>query len=190
MVELQRLTGMRSGEMTVMRPCDVDRSSSVWVYKCIEHKSRRKQKPRAVAIGPKAQKILGRYLPRKDDAYFFSPAEAVAAQNEAKRKRPQDRRRLKKVPIRKPGERYTTRTYRKPIERAIAIINAERIEKKKPQIEGWFPHQLRHERGTAVRKEFGLEGAQVYLGHAKANVTEIYAKRDLDLAITIAARIG
>ena len=37
----------------------------------------------------------------------------------------------------------------------------------------WHPHQFRHNCGTAARKEVGLEGAQVYLGHSKANVTQV-----------------
>ena len=29
MVELQRFTGMRPGEVTIMRPCDIDRASEL-----------------------------------------------------------------------------------------------------------------------------------------------------------------
>ncbi|MCH8853107.1 MAG: site-specific integrase, partial [Planctomycetes bacterium] len=41
-----------------------------------------------------------------------------------------------------------------------------------------------------VRKQVGLEAAQVHLGHAKANTTEIYAERNLELAREIARQIG
>jgi len=54
----------------------------------------------------------------------------------------------------------------------------------------WHPNQLRHSMGTAVRREYGLEGAQVVLGHAKANTTEIYAERDQRLAVEIARKLG
>ena len=54
----------------------------------------------------------------------------------------------------------------------------------------WHPHQLRHTRATEVRKTYGLEAAQVSLGHAQAKVTEVYAKRDLILASKVAAEIG
>ena len=33
----------------------------------------------------------------------------------------------------------------------------------------WHPNQLRHTHGTRVRKEYGLEAAQVVLGHARAD---------------------
>jgi integrase len=54
----------------------------------------------------------------------------------------------------------------------------------------WSPLQLRHTRGTEIRSKYGLEGAQVALGHSKADVTQLYAERDLALAHRIAAEIG
>src|SRR5262245_13522074 len=54
----------------------------------------------------------------------------------------------------------------------------------------WHPNQLRHSYLTAVRRRYGLEGAQVAAGHAKADVTQVYAERDLGLAEKIAAEIG
>jgi hypothetical protein len=43
---------------------------------------------------------------------------------------------------------------------------------------------------TEVRARFGLEAAQVYLGHGSANVTQIYAERDRSLAEKVAREIG
>ena len=54
----------------------------------------------------------------------------------------------------------------------------------------WHPHQLRHSYATYVRKEFGLEAAQILLGHSTADVTQIYAERDMSRAATVAAKIG
>jgi integrase len=54
----------------------------------------------------------------------------------------------------------------------------------------WHPNQLRHTFATRVRKEHGLEAAQVLLGHAKADVTQVYAERDEQLAATVAVKIG
>ena len=54
----------------------------------------------------------------------------------------------------------------------------------------WHPNQLRHTYATKVRKEHGLEAAQVLLGHSKADTTQIYAERDQALAVGIAAKIG
>ena len=45
-------------------------------------------------------------------------------------------------------------------------------------------------RGTEIRKRFGLEGAQVILGHASADVTQVYAERDLQKAVEIMREVG
>ncbi len=49
---------------------------------------------------------------------------------------------------------------------------------------------MRHSAATAIRARFGLEAAQVVLGHAKADTTEIYAEKDAGLAMRIAAEAG
>jgi site-specific recombinase XerD len=54
----------------------------------------------------------------------------------------------------------------------------------------WAPNQLRHAAATEVRREFRLEAAQVILGHSQANVTQIYAERDLALGVEVARAIG
>ena len=54
----------------------------------------------------------------------------------------------------------------------------------------WFPYQLRHGHATAVRRRFGLEAAQCVLGHAKADVTEVYAQKHAPLAARVAAEVG
>lgn len=54
----------------------------------------------------------------------------------------------------------------------------------------WGPNRLRHSRGTEVRKAFGLEAAQVTLGHRKADVTQIYAERNEELAKQVAREAG
>ena len=47
-----------------------------------------------------------------------------------------------------------------------------------------------HAVATAVRRRYGLEAAQVALGHSKADVTQVYAERDQGLAERIAREIG
>jgi integrase len=54
----------------------------------------------------------------------------------------------------------------------------------------WHPNQLRHSFATRVRKQHGLEAAQVLLGHARADVTQVYAERNEQLAASVAAKIG
>ena len=55
----------------------------------------------------------------------------------------------------------------------------------------WHPHQLRHAAGTEIRRQFGLEAAQIVLGHSSAQITDaIYAERDLDKAIKVIMKVG
>ncbi|MEZ6121348.1 MAG: hypothetical protein R3C28_33000 [Pirellulaceae bacterium] len=49
---------------------------------------------------------------------------------------------------------------------------------------------LRHSVATEVRRQFGVEGAQVILGHSSADVTQVYVERDLKLAEGIARKLG
>jgi integrase len=58
MVQLQPLTGARSGELTRMRPCDVDRSGETWLYRPSTHKTKHKGKDRVIPLGPKAREVL------------------------------------------------------------------------------------------------------------------------------------
>jgi integrase len=54
----------------------------------------------------------------------------------------------------------------------------------------WHPHQLRHNAATRLRKEFGLEAAQVILGHKTLAVTEIYAEKNVEAAKKIMGEVG
>jgi integrase len=54
----------------------------------------------------------------------------------------------------------------------------------------WHPNQIRHTFATSVREKYGLEAAQVLLGHTRADVTQVYAERNLNLALEVAKSIG
>jgi len=187
MVRLQALTGMRPGEVCRLRPCEVDTSGKVWEYRPGSHKTDHHGHARVVYIGPKGQRVLAPWLTgRAADAHCFSPAEAKAERHVAMRKarktrvQPSQRNRAKRNPKRQPGDRYATASYANAIERACL----------KAGIEPWAPNRIRHTRATAVRKQFGLEAAQVTLGHSKANTTEVYAERDAELARRVASEMG
>jgi site-specific recombinase XerC len=71
------------------------------------------------------------------------------------------------------------------------LTPAQRDELKAwQQAHRWHPNQLSHSFATRVRKEFGLDGAQVALGHANADVTQVYPARDEEAAVAIAEKIG
>lgn len=73
MVQLQRLSGMRPGEVLQMRICDIDTSRSIWEYIPQSHKLEHHGKKRIVYLGPNAQAALQKWLMTVPDAYFFSP---------------------------------------------------------------------------------------------------------------------
>lgn len=59
MIDLQWLTGMRPGEATIMRACDIDMTGGdVWLYTPHEHKMEHKGKLRVIPLGPQAQAVL------------------------------------------------------------------------------------------------------------------------------------
>jgi integrase len=57
-------------------------------------------------------------------------------------------------------------------------------------VEHWSPGQLRHNAATRYRRDYGLEAAQVILGQSRADVTQIYAERDKNKAVSVMAIIG
>ena len=85
MVRLQRLTGMRPAEVCLLRPCDLDRSGEVWVYKPATHKTEHHGRPRNVFVGPQSQAVLLRYLARGSDEYCFRPCDSEAKRLSAQR---------------------------------------------------------------------------------------------------------
>jgi integrase len=179
MVELQRLTGMRSGEVTSMRGCDISTTGEVWEYRPADHKMSYYGRNRVVYLGPRARVIVQPFLQANLQAYLFSPKDAEAARNAARRasrRTPmtpsQASRQRKSRPKRQPGQRYNTDGYARAIKYAIGQAG----------VPHWHPHQLRHNAATRLRSEFGLDAAQIILGHATADVTQIYAEADRDRA--------
>lgn len=85
MIEIQRLTGMRPGEVCLMRPCDIDIMGRIWVFTPASHKLEHHGKDRQVYLRPQAQVLLRRWLRPELTAYHFSPAEATAERKSALR---------------------------------------------------------------------------------------------------------
>jgi integrase len=186
MVRVQRLTAARPGEICILRPCDVDRSKPLWEYRPAKHKTQYCGHERILLIGPEAQKILEPYLERDAARYCFSPAESETwrkAKLRAARKtpvQPSQIDRSKPTVLSRPGLKYPRTSYSKAIRRACKLAG----------IPNWHPNQLRHATATKIRQEFGLEAAQVILGHSRADVTQVYAERDGSLAADVMRKIG
>jgi integrase len=69
MIQLQRLTGMRPGEVTIMRACDIDTSGPLWIYTPQSHKTEHHGRNRQIFLGPQAQEIVARFWKPDLQAY-------------------------------------------------------------------------------------------------------------------------
>jgi integrase len=125
-----------------------------------------------------------------------------------------NRRKRKRSPVRTAGEHYLPHSYACAIKDAcdkafplpaeIAQDEGESwrqwqerlTEEQKDAVKKWrkehrwHPNQIRHAFATHVRRDHGLEAAQVLLGHSRADTTQIYAERNVSLASEVAAKIG
>ena len=180
MIRIQQLTGCRPVEVRTIRPCDVERSGDVWVYRPYSHKTEHYGHDRLIFIGPKAQCVLQSWLDRDPQSYCFSPREALRCDRslavasrttgiESPFPRPSRR-----------GSHYTKDSYTRAIARAC----------KRAGVDHWSPNQLRHSRATELRRTHGVEAAQTVLGHSRADVTQIYAERDYGLARKVMREVG
>lgn len=206
MVELQQVTGMRPGELCILRPGDIDRSQEVWEYTPRSHKTDHRDQERVIYIGPVGQKILGPYLARAADSYCFSPQESEAQRRKAvhfARKTPLscgNRPGTNGIcqPKRRAGLRYTSQSYHYAVRRACdrafpapTDLALDLAAAEKWQVDHrWSPNQLRHSWATRVRREAGIEAAKTLLGHSQLNTTGIYAEQDRQRAITVAKMLG
>ena len=187
MVEVQRLTGTRSGELCVMRSGDIDRTADVWVYKPSQHKTAHRGQDRTIFIGPKAQAVLTPLLSGLGPHdYVFSPRRMTEERYAAMRQKrvtnvpSSQRTRKKRGARRRPGDCYDARSY----------CHAVRKGCERGGIESWHPHQLRHAAATEMRKQFGIEVARVVLGQRHVNTTELYAQQDGDKAREAIVKLG
>lgn len=171
MVLIQRHTGMRPGELFVMRPKDVDRNGpdGCWIYRPARHKTEHHGQSRIVVIGPKAQKLLVKYLLRSENECCFMTER---------------------------GKQYNRSNYRDRIRHACQMafpapkgLSAEEA-KAWEKDHRWRPNQLRHSLATEVRKVHGLEAVQAALGHADMKTSQIYAERMMHLAVIAIKDVG
>ncbi|MFO0798991.1 MAG: site-specific integrase [Gemmataceae bacterium] len=189
MVQLQRLAGLRPGEVRNLTPEDLNTAGELWVYAPSKHKMAWMGREKAIPLPPSARAIIEpRLVGLKPDELVFTPAAARAERYAALRaarkskvqpsqvRRGEDRsRKALKVPGRFTKEGYGS-----------AISNAC----KRAGVRPWAPGRLRHNFGSEVRDRFGLDVAQVLLGHAHADVTQVYAQKTLVKAMEAARALG
>jgi len=209
MVVVQRYSFTRPSEVVRMRPRDIDRTGDVWIYRPDSHKNTWREKPRVIALGPKAQSALRPFLNRAPDAFLFSPQEAEAWRNEQRglnrnpdrkckiypcelrareRRKKAARRRKSKLPKR---THYDVGSYRRAISYGVIKANRElsKRQPKAPPLPNWFPYQLRHTAATMLRKRYGAEAVSVGLGNSPSLI-EVYAERDLERLCQLVRETG
>ena len=213
MVNLQLLTGMRSGNLCQMRTADVERPSDggAWVYRPRKHKTEHHGHALEIRLGPKAQLVLNVYLkPDEPEVYVFSPAAELAdhrAARTAARTTPAScgntvgSKPAKRAPKWVPRDHYTPGTYAQAINRACdradraareaactGVPDAETPASR--LVPRWNPHRLRHNRGTVVRATHGTDGVLAALGQRTSAMADRYAEIEADKAERIAAELG
>jgi len=134
MINLQRLTGMRPGEVVRIRPCDVEREGEVWVYRPLKHKTAYRGHQREIFIGKNAQQILSPWLLRPAESNCFSPQEAEKERNALRRLNRQTpmtpsqaRRKPKRRPKYAKRDHYDRDSYRRAVDYGIrrsALVSA------------------------------------------------------------------
>jgi integrase len=186
MIQLQRFTGMRPGEVVAMRGCDLDTEGALWMYVPPSHKTEHHGAKRRIELGPRAQAALAPFLRPNVAEHLFRPIDAEVERHDEMRRRrktrvqPSQQDRRKRRPKRTPQECYTVASYRRAIERGCA----------RAEVPAWHPHQLRHTFATIVRREFGLDAARAVLGHRSPIVTEVYAELDQMKAAEVLRKLG
>lgn len=197
MVRFQWLTACRPDEVCSLRPIDIDMTGETWFYEPGQYKGLHlaeadEERRRVIAIGPQARELIRPFLGRDTHAYVFAPREAMAQRYAAC----SVHRHQAVEPAttgRKLGDRYNAQSYGKAVRYAIRNINARRLEQDGPDaalLPIWSPNRLRHTALTTIRRRFGLEASQVVAGHARADVTQIYAEANRQLAAKVARQIG
>lgn len=186
LVRFMTLTGCRPGEACRLTRGQVDTSADPWLYRPTTHKTRWRGRGRVIPIGPRAQALLVEFPTAGPDDPVFSPAvareERYAAMRAARKSKvqPSQQYRRKADPRRKPGAFYRPEAVAHAVAKACAKVG----------VPHWFPNMVRHAVATEVRRAHGLEAAQVLLGHARADVTQLYAEKNLALAAAVAAQRG
>ncbi len=129
MIQMQRITGMRPGELCAMRGCDIDTTTKPWIYRPTQHKTLHHGHQREVYLGPRVQELIRPFLKPDPQAFLFDPREAEQSRRQrrhAARTTPLSCGNVpgsakKRKPARTPGSRYTTASYAKAIARACDI---------------------------------------------------------------------
>jgi integrase len=141
MLLLQWWSGMRSGEVRIIRSSDIDRDGPTWLYRPEQSKSDwregAEEAPRVVPLGPKCQAVLSHHL--RDtadmiDTYLF-PANGY-------------------------GRPYSAFSYAQAVRRAARRAGVS-----------LRPYQLRHAAKMRITRALGADAARAVLGQKSIQTT-------------------
>jgi integrase len=202
MIQVQYLCGMRPGEVTVMRRCDIDVSGEIWLYTPEHHKGEWRGQGLIKAIPQAAQEIIRPFFKPNLDDYLFSPrdAEQWRYQNrppftgrqrktpiypsELRQREKAKARRRQQARKRQLLDHYDTNSYRRAITYGI-----KRAARAGVHIPHWHPNQLRHAIATEVSQTLGQQAAQRWLGHVNLKTTDIYVEKQVRELVAIAREL-
>jgi integrase len=184
MIQVQLSTGMRPGEIVVMRTQDIDQTPNsyhTWTYTPMTHKTEHHGRHRAIVIGYDAQEVLTPLLrPDEPAAFVFSPKRSFAESRgttEKHKVRVRPRKTKRRI-----NDGFTTGVYCKAVRRAIRRANQDRAKRGLPLIEDWHPHQLRHSFATKLAMTKGMDAVRSVLGHSTKAMTQKYVHAELEKA--------
>jgi integrase len=177
LIDLQLLTGARSGELLVLTTRMIDRTGEVWNAKIVDHKTVHHGHARTLHFGPKAQLILAKYLSARPDKPLFeikrlSYGRAVIRGCERAFGMPMELRRI---------DKRRSDADKKKLRQQAAEWRAEHC---------WSPHWLRHTAATRIREQLGIENVQSLLGHSAVEMSRHYSANMNKLAASTAAACG
>lgn len=165
MLLVQLFAGTRPEETRTMLVGELERPAEGgdWIYRPEQHKNAWREHGRAVVIGPRARKVLAKYL-------------------EGKKKKPTDYVFISGYDKGGLARCYTDCSYPRAVARAC----------ERTGVPPFSPYDLRHLAKRRATRAGGLEEARALLGHRSVTTTahEYDAGVDLDLAAKAARKVG
>lgn len=193
MIQVQRLAGMRPGELVRMRREEIStrpgewvrvavtgkmvqavnlNGKAFWLYAPAKHKNLKRKKPRTIVLNPEAQRILSPFLagldPVRGGPVFRRPN----------------------------GEPFTVGMYGHKIMRAVWTVNRREVREGRALVAGrlipsWSPNQLRKAAAEEADKHLGADAAGALLGHgAGRRALDTYIQQQVEQAVRAADKLG
>ena len=186
MVQIQRVTAMRPGEVFSMTWDKIDQTDDVWIY-YTSHKAEHHGIIRPVPLPKSCQVILEKYRDTHTNGLIFSPRRTLIERAEMR----SANRKTKITPSQLERMKKQLRAYQYANESYNRYSNRTAIQRaaQKAGVEKWCPYQLRHTGATTVAHSLSKEDARLLLGHTSLVTTEIYVAENIEKLKEIARKM-